>query len=212
QSPDEALLARGSEAAEDLWRRGLVAGGRSVVWFAAFALFETVPWTPRARRLALAAGVAALLLCLLVTGGISLPSVAPPLWPGAAAVAGGGPGPGRPPRRPAPARRPPLARPRAARAAAGRPRPRVRHLRLLPRHPQRQPGPLRPPGRPLLPRGEERALPAHAQPAAVRLGAGRPAAGRGRQGRPDRRPPADAARLLVRPALAAAGAPQAARG
>jgi hypothetical protein len=59
---------------------GVTAGVRSLIWFAAFALFETIPWTRSALRLALTAGVAALLLNLAVSGGISFPSVAQPLW------------------------------------------------------------------------------------------------------------------------------------
>jgi O-antigen ligase/polysaccharide polymerase Wzy-like membrane protein/tetratricopeptide repeat protein len=59
---------------------GVTAGVRSLIWFASFALFETIPWTRSARRLALTAGVAALLLNLTVSGGISFPSVAQPLW------------------------------------------------------------------------------------------------------------------------------------
>jgi hypothetical protein len=55
------------------------AGLRSVVWFAAFALFERVAWTDRGRAAALTAGVAALLLNLCVSGGIGFPSVAGPL-------------------------------------------------------------------------------------------------------------------------------------
>jgi hypothetical protein len=56
------------------------AGLRAVVWLAAFALLENVPWTPRGRTLALTTGAAALLLNLAVSGGISFPSVAGPLW------------------------------------------------------------------------------------------------------------------------------------
>jgi hypothetical protein len=55
------------------------AGLRSVVWFAAFALFERVPWTDRGRAAALTAGVVALLLNLCVSGGIGFPSVTGPL-------------------------------------------------------------------------------------------------------------------------------------
>jgi hypothetical protein len=55
------------------------AGLRAVVWFAAFALFESVRWTARGRAAALAAGVLALLLNLCVSGGIGFPSVAGPL-------------------------------------------------------------------------------------------------------------------------------------
>ena len=80
QSPDEALLAPGLPSGDEVLRRGLVAGVRSVIWFAAFALFEGVPWTSRALARALAVGVAALLITLTVTSGIDFPSVAQPLW------------------------------------------------------------------------------------------------------------------------------------
>jgi tetratricopeptide (TPR) repeat protein len=60
--------------------RAVIAGGRSVIWFATFALFERVPWSGRVRGLALSAGVAACLANLCVSGGISFPSVAQPLW------------------------------------------------------------------------------------------------------------------------------------
>jgi len=53
---------------------------RSVVWFAAFALFERVAWSDRGRVLALTTGIVALLLNLCVSGGIGFPSVAEPLW------------------------------------------------------------------------------------------------------------------------------------
>lgn len=59
---------------------GVVSGIRAMIWFAAFAVLESVPWTGPTRALALTAGVAALLLNLLVSGGIGLPSVAQPLW------------------------------------------------------------------------------------------------------------------------------------
>jgi len=58
----------------------LVALFRSLVWLGAFAVLESVPWTGRSRALALAAGVAALLLNLLFEGGIGFPSLAQPLW------------------------------------------------------------------------------------------------------------------------------------
>ncbi|HLJ92434.1 MAG TPA: O-antigen ligase family protein [Gemmataceae bacterium] len=74
QSPDEILL------------EGVYSAGRSLIWFAAFALFDRIPWTGNSRPLALAAGVAALLLNLLVSGGIAMPSVAQPLWVMAALV------------------------------------------------------------------------------------------------------------------------------
>jgi O-antigen ligase len=68
ESVPEAILAE-----------ALNAGLRSVVWFAAFALFERVAWTDRGRAAALTAGVAALLLNLSVNGGIGFPSVVGPL-------------------------------------------------------------------------------------------------------------------------------------
>lgn len=52
----------------------------SLLWFPAFGLLEIVPWSRAALRLVLTAGVAALLLNLTVSGGISYPSVALPLW------------------------------------------------------------------------------------------------------------------------------------
>jgi O-antigen ligase len=59
---------------------GFPAAVRIVVWFFAFAVLERVPWDGRTRALALLAGVAALLINLLVSGGIGFPSVAGPLW------------------------------------------------------------------------------------------------------------------------------------
>lgn len=56
------------------------AAVRSVVWFAAFALLESLAWTDRGRVVALTTGIAALLLNLCVSGGIGFPSVAGPLW------------------------------------------------------------------------------------------------------------------------------------
>ncbi|MBI1913691.1 MAG: hypothetical protein HYS12_02885 [Planctomycetes bacterium] len=80
RSADELLLPLAAPSAQEVNLRALVAGGRSVLWFAAFALFEGVPWTRRAMASALAVGVAALLLHLAVAGSISFPSVAQPLW------------------------------------------------------------------------------------------------------------------------------------
>jgi hypothetical protein len=67
-SPDHVLI----------W--GVEAGTRSVIWFAAFALFWSIPWSGPSVLLAVIAGVAVCLLNLLVSGGISSPSVAQPLW------------------------------------------------------------------------------------------------------------------------------------
>jgi hypothetical protein len=68
QSPDEILM------------EGTFSACRSIIWFAAFALFYSIPWSGGSRPLALTTGVAALLLNLLVSGGIAMPSVAQPLW------------------------------------------------------------------------------------------------------------------------------------
>jgi O-antigen ligase/tetratricopeptide (TPR) repeat protein len=59
---------------------GATAGVRSLIWFPAFALFLSVPWSGRGRTLALTAGVAVLLLNLCVSGGIALSAVATSLW------------------------------------------------------------------------------------------------------------------------------------
>jgi hypothetical protein len=53
---------------------------RSVIWFPVFALFLGVRWTGSSRTLALTAGIAVLLLNLCLSGGISIPAVAQPLW------------------------------------------------------------------------------------------------------------------------------------
>jgi O-Antigen ligase len=68
QSPDEVLLEGASSAC------------RSIIWFTAFALFYSIPWSGTSRSIAMTAGVAALLFNLLFSGGIALPSVAQPLW------------------------------------------------------------------------------------------------------------------------------------
>jgi hypothetical protein len=70
----------GGQPVEQLIPLAILAAVRSLIWFAAFALFTTIPWTPRWRLVAITAGVLALLLCLLVTGGSFYPSVAQPLW------------------------------------------------------------------------------------------------------------------------------------
>lgn len=70
----------GEHKADAILLGGVAAGARSVVWFVAFALLERVAWSDATRALALAAGVAALLLNLTVSGGIGYPSVALLLW------------------------------------------------------------------------------------------------------------------------------------
>jgi tetratricopeptide (TPR) repeat protein len=59
---------------------GILAITRMLIWVAAFAALASIPWGGRSQRLVLTAGVAALLINLLVSGGISFPSVAQPLW------------------------------------------------------------------------------------------------------------------------------------
>jgi hypothetical protein len=78
------LQASAAPTPDHVWVWGAEAVGRSVVWFAAFALFWGIPWTGPSVVLALAAGLAACLLNLGVSGGIGFPSVAQPFW----AVAG----------------------------------------------------------------------------------------------------------------------------
>lgn len=68
----------------EILNAGLVAAARSLVWFLAFALLEAVPWSGPAAARALTAGVAALLLYLLVCSSIVFPTVAQPLWIAAA--------------------------------------------------------------------------------------------------------------------------------
>ena len=68
QLPDEIVL------------EGAYSFCRSIVWFAAFAIFYSIPWWGPSRTVALLAGIAALLLNLLVSGGIGMPSVAQPFW------------------------------------------------------------------------------------------------------------------------------------
>ena len=48
QSADELLLPYSSLSTQEVLTQALVAGVRSALWFAAFALFESVPWTRRA--------------------------------------------------------------------------------------------------------------------------------------------------------------------
>jgi hypothetical protein len=74
------LLRAGEHQSGEILAEAYAAGLRTLFWFPAFALLEHVPWTRRERALVLTAGIAALLLNLTVSGGISFPSVAGPLW------------------------------------------------------------------------------------------------------------------------------------
>jgi hypothetical protein len=84
------LLRRSGATHTEILVEGFVAAGRSVVWFSSFALLEGVFWPVRARVLALATGVAALLLTLCVSGGIGFPSVSEPLFVAMALALGPG--------------------------------------------------------------------------------------------------------------------------
>ncbi len=79
RSPDEMLWAPLPHP-DDAIVYGVTAGVRGVIWFASFALLVNVPWTRRQLGLALTAGVVAVLVNLLVSGGISFPALAGPLW------------------------------------------------------------------------------------------------------------------------------------
>ena len=67
-------------SASDLPTEAVMAVGRTIVWFGAFALLGNLPWLGKTRILAGTAGVTALLLHLSVAGGISVPGVVEPLW------------------------------------------------------------------------------------------------------------------------------------
>ncbi len=74
------ILQIGLQSRAELVQLTGLASLRSLIWFGAFALLSGIPWTPRLRVTGLAAGVTALLLGLLVTGGFFYPSLAQPLW------------------------------------------------------------------------------------------------------------------------------------
>jgi O-antigen ligase len=62
--------------ADRIQGEGVIAAIRSLFWFASFAVLERIDWSARVRGLVLTAGAGALLLNLLVSGGIGFPSVA----------------------------------------------------------------------------------------------------------------------------------------
>jgi hypothetical protein len=84
------VLRAAEQPADEVLLEGVLSLGRSLVWFAAFLVFERIPWPPAVWRPALVAGVLALLLNLTVSGGISQPTVAQPLWVVAALAASSG--------------------------------------------------------------------------------------------------------------------------
>ncbi|HVS37357.1 MAG TPA: O-antigen ligase family protein [Gemmataceae bacterium] len=70
----------GDRTPEAILMEGFVACGRCLVWLTAFVVFERVPWSGRVRAGALAAGVAAVLLTLMIGPGAGMPSIVAPLW------------------------------------------------------------------------------------------------------------------------------------
>jgi hypothetical protein len=70
----------GDHVPDEILMEGFLACGRCLVWLTAFALFERVAWSGRARVGALTVGVVAMLIVLSVTSGIGLPSLTVPLW------------------------------------------------------------------------------------------------------------------------------------
>jgi O-Antigen ligase len=72
------LLRAGETGGAGILAESALSVGRAVVWFVVFAVLAPNPW-PGARR-ALGMGITALLFNLLISGGISQPSVAQPLW------------------------------------------------------------------------------------------------------------------------------------
>lgn len=60
---------------DEIINEAIVAGGRSVIWFLAFALLERVVWPGRLLALVLTVGILAVLANLLVSGGLGYPSV-----------------------------------------------------------------------------------------------------------------------------------------
>jgi putative inorganic carbon (HCO3(-)) transporter len=66
--------------ADEILLEGVSSGVRAVIWFAAFALFDGLLWIGPSLVLALVMGFAAALLNLLVSGGITAPSLAQVSW------------------------------------------------------------------------------------------------------------------------------------
>lgn len=74
------LRAAAAGSSNAILVEGAAAAARSVVWFAAFGLFLSIPWSGPGLARALAAGLAACLFHLCFSAGIDLPSVAGPFW------------------------------------------------------------------------------------------------------------------------------------
>ncbi|HJT75966.1 MAG TPA: O-antigen ligase family protein, partial [Gemmataceae bacterium] len=88
-----AYLLRAAAAGSpgEILVEGAVAAARSVVWFLAFGLALSIPWSGPGLRTALAAGLVACLVGLCFAAGISFPSLAGTFW-ALAALAVAGPG------------------------------------------------------------------------------------------------------------------------
>jgi O-antigen ligase len=80
-----AFVLRVLERSQDeIVTETVIAGVGAVFWFGAFALYEQIRWSNRARVLVLTGGITAMLLTFLIEGGINYPSVAGLLWCAAA--------------------------------------------------------------------------------------------------------------------------------
>jgi O-antigen ligase len=74
------VLRASASQPDEILPEAIAAALRCVVWFAAVAVFESVPWTRLERGGVLALGAAALLLVWLVYPGVSYPAVAGLFW------------------------------------------------------------------------------------------------------------------------------------
>ncbi len=71
-----AFLVRASSLLQDdLWPAAMLASLAAMSWFAAFAVFEQLTWTPEERMTALGCGALALALALLANPGVGMPSL-----------------------------------------------------------------------------------------------------------------------------------------
>jgi hypothetical protein len=74
------LLRAFGLSVEDLVNEAIAAALQSVAWFAAVAAYERIAWSENERVVSLTAGIAAMLLVLLVNAGVGFPSVVGLLW------------------------------------------------------------------------------------------------------------------------------------
>jgi hypothetical protein len=74
------VLRAGDVGSGEIFTEGALSVARAIVWFLAFAVFTSLPVIGRSLLLAMGVGITALLCNLLISGGISQPSVAQPLW------------------------------------------------------------------------------------------------------------------------------------